>query len=132
MVGSGKKLTKVGRRFYKFTKMLLLHDDSMYILWGYQEILSLKVSLKKSMKSICFIVYLILKSYKINYRIYKLHHLFSGIFKDKKYPWPKIIYYFYTWDIVDSGILQSYWLGPFWLITQETIFPDMGFVHAPS
>ena len=73
-----------------------MHDDSMYILWGYQEILSLKVSLKKSMKSICFIVYLILKSYKINYRTYKLHQLFSGIFKDKKYPWPKIIHYFYT------------------------------------
>ena len=43
-----------------------VHEDlrwnQQYIIWEYQDILLLKISLKKSMKFIYFIIYLLLKS----------------------------------------------------------------------
>ena len=68
-------------------------SGGVYITQGYQDILPLKFHLKKLIKFTCFIVQLLLESYKINYKTFNFHHLLSGIFKDKMARNPQIIYY---------------------------------------
>ena len=55
------------------------------LAWRYQNIfLSLKISPKKLMKVICFIVYLAFQQ-QTNYKTCKLHRSLGGLFKDKMF-----------------------------------------------
>lgn len=54
-----------------------------YIIWAYQHILSLKIVLIRLMKFIVFIVYLLLNSFKINYKNKHFMSFISAIFLDK-------------------------------------------------
>ena len=46
------------------------------MVWGYQSILSFKICSWKWITLICFIVHLLLKCYKINYKTYKFYQFF--------------------------------------------------------